>query len=195
MSSFRNEMIGAQLATLFGIIVVLVITGCIAGRQAFNSAEPFSPLGFASDCPAFKLPNRSRFQVNSCGPGCYLQSEIPLKKSSKNNSKKESKTEMKVDDKRENFEIDGKRDCTTDRIPEFQKQLPIGHLSTMGSPLTGQASCTSNINGVQRLSDHNPYGELVKKYGTDKKINQFTQSYAACEFGANNIFDKNMLKY
>ena len=177
----NQEIIGAQLATLIGIIMVLVITGCIAGREAFSSVEPFSPLGFASNCPptGAKLPNRSRFQVKDCGPGCYLQTE--------NSTEKEEFRDA---------ERDGKRDCTTDRIPDFQKQLPIGHLSTMGSPLTGQASCTSNINGVQRLAEQNPYGELVKKYGTEfAKANQFTQTYAACEFGANNIFDKNMLKY
>lgn len=173
----NQEIIGAQLATLFGIIIVLVITGCIAGQNVFYTKEPFSPLGFASNCPpnGNPLPNRSKFQVKDCGPGCYLQSEID-------------------ENNKENFHDAEPGNCTTDRIPDFQKQLPIGHLSTMGSPLTGQASCTSNINGVQRLAEQNPYGELVKKYG-EGKANQFTQSYAACEFGTNNIFDKNMLKY
>ena len=174
----NQEIVGAQLATLFGIIIVLVITGCIAGQQAFHSTEPFSPLGFASDCPptGAKLPDRSGFQIKECGPGCYLQTEIGKKG-------------------REGFHDANHNSCTTDRIPDFQKQLPIGHLSTMGSPLTGQASCTSNTNGVQRLADSNPYGNLVKKYGRDRDVTQFTQSYAACDFGSNNIFDKNMLKY
>lgn len=174
----NQEIVGAQLATLFGIIIVLVITGCIAGHQVFQSTEPFSPLGFASNCPptGAKLPDRSRFRVKDCGPGCYLQSEVGKGK--------------------EEFHDADHNDCTTDKIPDFQKQLPIGHLSTMGSPLTGQASCTSGVNNVQRLGDSNPYGELVKKYGTEfSKANQFTQSYAACDFGSNNIFNKNMLKY
>jgi len=174
----NGSIIGAQLATLFGIIIVLVITGCIAGQQVFSSTEPFSPLGFASNCPptGAPLPDRSRIKIKDCGPGCYLQTE------------NESANQ-------EQFHDAEPGNCTTDRIPDFQKQLPIGHLSTMGSPLTGQASCTSNINGVQKLASSNPYGELVKKYGTDRKVNQFTQSYAACEFGTNNIFDKDMLKY
>jgi len=173
----NQEIIGAQLATLLAIVIVLVVTGCIAGNKVFSSKEPFSPLGFASNCPpgGNKLPNRSRFKVKSCGPGCYLQTESEIPEN-------------------EHFRDAEHDNCTTDRIPEFQKQLPIGHLSTMGSPLTGQASCTSNINGVQRLAKQNPYGELVKKYG-EGKANQFTQSYAACEFGTNNIFDKDMLKY
>lgn len=171
------EIAKLQLATLFGIIIVLVITGMIAGNQVFYSKEPFSPLGFTSNTPAFRVPTVNA-HIESCGPGCW---------------------DMKhgIRDVKEPFgnykPVNGSN--STSRVPHYAKQLPMGHLSTMGSPLLGQASCTSGVNGVQRLAKRNPYGELVKDYGKQKDYNQFTQSYAACEFGAANIFDEDQLQY
>lgn len=177
-----QEIIAAQFATLFGIVVVLVLTGCIAGGNALNTntgnvTEPFSSF-LTENFSDRNSKSNSSLHVNGCGPGCWdLKSGERERKSKQYQSQREM---LK---------------SATNRIPDYAKQLPIGHLSTMGSPLTGQASCTSNINGVQRLANSNPYGELVKKYGTDSKFDQFTQSYASCEFGANNIFDENQLKY
>ena len=93
---------------------------------------------------------------------------------------------------KETFKVNGKRNCTTDRIPHIPEELPIGYLSTMGTPLVNQANCTSNVNGVQRFGTKNAFGVVVKDYDN---VNQITQSYAPCEFGSNNIFDKDMLKY
>ena len=151
-----------QMVLLLSIIVILVIIGTSMGYKSMQ--EPFSPLGFASNCPEYKIPDSSHLGVEGCGPGCWI-----LK--NKNT---------------ENFGVD--RNCTTDRIPQIPHELPVGHLSTMGSPLTGQASCTSGVNGVQKLLSSNPFGKLSND-------NQFTQSYAACTFGSNNIFDKDQLIY
>ena len=164
-----------QLISLLSIIVLLIIVGTVSGNNRLKCQTPkenFSPLGFASNCPEFELP-KTNLRIEECGPGCWML--------------KEGKEKTK-----ETFKVNGKRNCTTDRIPEIPQQLPIGHLSTIGSPLLGQAMCSSGVNGVQKLSKFNPFGELVKKHG---EVNQFTQSYASCEFGANNIFDKDMLQY
>jgi hypothetical protein len=167
-----NNVVIIQSSLLFGIIVILVIVGIAMNYNSFKNckkdSEEFSPLGFASNCPENKIPDSSHLRVEGCGPGCWML---------KNNKNKE------------HFKVDGKRNCTTDRIPEIRQHLPIGHLSTMGSPLIGQSSCTSGVNGVQKLENKNPYGELVK----NGEINQFTQSYAACGFGSDNIFDKEQL--
>jgi hypothetical protein len=153
VESSSETVLGAQLAILFGIIIVLVVTGCVAGGRSFNNInEPFTPLEYVTETFTKSSPSKETVR-------------------------------------RDNLPI------TTDRVPHFANQLPVGHLSTMGSPLFGQASCTSNINGVQKLGSSNPYGELVKNYGNQQNINQFTQSYAACEFGTNNVFDVDQLQY
>jgi len=81
------------------------------------------------------------------------------------------------------------------QIPLFNgikpvKNLPLGANETMVvyDPLAGydgfQGSCYNNINGVNKLKKKNRYGTM-----RNSKV-PGNQSYAYCEYGVDNPFDK-----
>ncbi len=113
-------------------------------RNIQNPKEGFSPLGFTQNCPsaksvspAFVYPDRKTPKsVKIKGLG-YIQTQSP-------GSAYQSKKKVKFNPE------------TNVRV--YDKALPLGAYSTM--VLFDKGSCIDNVNGINKSSGKNVYGEM-----------------------------------
>lgn len=145
---------------IFGVVIIIAVTGmfmymykCSDGFTNIHKIkESFSPTGWTASSPP---PSPTSDIIGQCGPGCYY----------------------KCSDTKNCPNINVKNYGKKDRAPILRDNLPIGWGDTMTGPYAGPEGCSSNINGINRNSYMNPYGEL----GND-------QMYSFCEKGVTNPF-------
>lgn len=159
---------------IFSAILIVSITGilmvCYNCSDKFTNmkklVENFSPTGWTQNCPAPKGvvlsqssvygPDRKYFadkKMGKCGPGCVYSGDEQ-----------------------------GTEGCRR-RVPKVEnpENTPLGWGGTMVTPRSGDSGCASNVNGIRKMSNKNPYGEISP---------DGNQMYGFCVKGEMNPFDE-----
>ena len=197
---------------IFGVIVILAVLGVIMLLCKISDnftnlqkiKENFSPTGWDRNCP----PPKPRAVATSVADGPLTG---PLDRVYNPKTGKFERVYHPFGVKSDGRDIIGtsgpgavykckdKEDCPNiqvkgcrreELVPDFPDNLPLGWGGTMSGPYAGTPGCASNVNGINKMSFKNAYGETTKSSPDQRRKGPGNQMYGMCVKGSSNPFDK-----